>query len=104
MAAPSYLELVGQRVLVYDGAFGTFMQGQALTADDFGGPELEGCNEILVRTRPDVVTAMHDAFMSVGCDVLETATFGAFAIPLAEYGVADESHALNVAAARLARE
>jgi len=104
MAAPTYLGLARERVLVYDGAFGTFMQTKGLTPDDFGGPDLEGCNELLVRTRPDLVAEMHEAFLAVGCDVLETATFGAFAVPLAEYGIADQAYDLNVAAARLARE
>ena len=72
----AFLDLVDERVVVYDGAFGTYMQEQGLTADDFGGPDLEGCNEILVLTRPDVVAGMHEAFFAVGVDVVETATFG----------------------------
>ena len=79
-----------QRVVIYDGAFGTYMQQQGLTADDFGGPDLEGCNEMLVLTRPDLIAEMHDAFFQVGVDVVETATFGAFAVPLGEYGIADK--------------
>jgi 5-methyltetrahydrofolate--homocysteine methyltransferase len=104
MARPTYLDLARERVLVYDGAFGTYMQGMGLTADDFGGPDLEGCNEVLVRTRPDLVAGMHEAFLSVGCDVVETATFGAFAVPLGEYGIADDAYDLNLTAARIARE
>jgi len=57
-----------------------------LTADDFGGPDLEGCNELLVVTRPDAVEQVHRTFYEVGCDVVETDTFGAFAPVLAEYG------------------
>jgi 5-methyltetrahydrofolate--homocysteine methyltransferase len=102
--AARFLDLVRERVVVYDGAFGTYVQEQGLSAEDFGGPELEGCNEMLVLTRPDVITGMHEAFFSVGVDVVETATFGAFAVPLAEYGIADRSHEINLAAARLARE
>src|SRR4051794_15422553 len=100
----SFLEAARERVVIYDGAFGTYMQGKDLGPDDFGGPALEGCNEMLVLTRPDVVAEMHDAFFAVGCDIVETATFGAFAIPLAEYGIADKTHEINVAAARIARE
>ena len=74
-----------------------------LTADDFGGPELEGCNELLVVTRPDVVDRVHRSFYEVGCDVVETDTFGAFAPVLAEYGQADRVRELNLAAAALAR-
>src|SRR5919107_2637507 len=104
MASSRFLDLVNERVVVYDGAFGTYMQTKDLTADDFGGPALEGANEMLVLTRPDLVAEMHDAFLAVGVDVVETATFGAFAVPLAEYGIAERTHEINVAAARIARE
>src|SRR6478609_3692254 len=100
----AFLDLVDERVVVYDGAFGTYMQEQNLSADDFGGPDLEGCNEILVLSRPDLVAGMHDAFFEVGVDVVETATFGAFAVPLNEYGVGDKTHEINLKAAQIARE
>jgi 5-methyltetrahydrofolate--homocysteine methyltransferase len=100
----SYLEAVNERVVIYDGAFGTGIQARNLTADDFGGPELEGCNEMLVLTRPDVIGELHASYLDVGVDVLETCTFGAFAGPLGEYGVADETYEINLAAARLAKE
>src|SRR5881397_1813760 len=103
-AKPSYLDVARERVVIYDGAFGTYMQQQGLTADDFGGPALEGCNEMLVLTRPDLVAQMHDDFFKVGVDVVETATFGAFAVPLGEYGVADKTYEINLSAARIARE
>src|SRR5688572_27618010 len=99
-----FLKATRERVVIYDGAFGTYMQGFDLSADDFGGPALEGCNEMLVLTRPDLVAEMHDAFFAVGVDVVETATFGAFAVPLNEYGLADKAHEINVAAARIAKE
>ncbi|MFP3907966.1 MAG: methionine synthase, partial [Acidimicrobiales bacterium] len=99
-----FLDAARDQVLVYDGGFGTYMQAQALTAEDFGGEALEGCNEMLVLTRPDLVAQMHDDYFAVGVDVVETATFGAFAIPLAEYDAADQAHEINVAAARIARE
>jgi len=100
----SYLQAARERVVVYDGAFGTYMQTKDLTADDFGGPALEGCNEMLVLTRPDLVAEMHDAFLAVGSDAIETATFGAFSVPLNEYDIADKTHEINVAAARIAKE
>ncbi|MGY6499714.1 MAG: methionine synthase [Acidimicrobiales bacterium] len=99
-----FLEAASERVVVYDGAFGTYMQAQDLTADDFGGEALDGCNEMLVLTRPDLIAQLHDDFFAVGVDVVETATFGAFAIPLAEYQIADKAYEINVAAARIARE
>jgi 5-methyltetrahydrofolate--homocysteine methyltransferase len=104
MAGPSYLELVRERVVIYDGAFGTWMQSKGLTADDFGGPELEGCNELLVLTRPDLIAELHTAFFEVGVDVVETATFGGFAVPLNEYGQGDKTYEINVRAAQIAKE
>jgi len=100
----TYLDAVRARVVIYDGATGTNLQTRDLTADDFGGPALEGCNEILVVTRPDVVADLHQSFLEVDVDVVETDSFGAFAIPLAEYGIADRTHEINLAAARIARE
>jgi len=99
-----YLDAVNQKVMVFDGAFGTFVQDLDLSADDFGGPSLEGCNEMLCLTRPDVIRSMHAAFLDVGVDAIETASFGSFDVVLAEYDIADKAYELNVAAARLARE
>jgi 5-methyltetrahydrofolate--homocysteine methyltransferase len=104
MAPQPYLDALDDRVIVFDGAFGTFVQALDLTADDFGGPSLEGCNEMLCLTRPDVIASMHDDFLSVGVDVIETASFGSFAPVLGEYGIADRAHEINEAAARIAHE
>ncbi len=97
-------ELLEQRVLILDGAMGTMLQQQHLTAADFGGAALEGCNENLVRTRPDVVLTIHRAYLAAGVDILETNSFGGAKIVLAEYGLENDARALNVAAARLARQ
>jgi 5-methyltetrahydrofolate--homocysteine methyltransferase len=91
-------------VLVFDGATGTSLQQMNLGAEDFGGAALEGCNENLVVTRPDAVQAVHRQFLEVGADVIETNTFGAASIVLAEYGLEDQAFALNKRAAELARE
>jgi len=91
-------------VLVFDGATGTSLQQMNLGPEDFGGPVLEGCNENLVVTRPDAVQAVHRQFLEVGADVIETNTFGAASIVLAEYGLEDQAFALNKRAAELARE
>ena len=91
-------------VLVYDGATGTWLQGRDLTADDFGGPALEGCNEILVQTRPELIGEMHRDYLAAGADVIETNTFGAFGVPLAEYGLETQTFSINETAARIARE
>jgi len=100
----SYLEAVHERVVIFDGATGTNLQRMELTADDFGGPQFEGCNEILVDTRPDAIADLHRSFFEVGCEVVETDSFGSLSYTLAEYGIADRSHELNYKAARIARE
>ncbi|MDQ1486012.1 MAG: 5-methyltetrahydrofolate--homocysteine methyltransferase, partial [Actinomycetota bacterium] len=88
--------------MVADGAMGTMLQGFELDLDDFEG--LEGCNEILNVTRPDVVRSIHDTYFEVGCDAVETNTFGANLANLAEYDIADRIYELAEAGARLARE
>jgi 5-methyltetrahydrofolate--homocysteine methyltransferase len=103
MPQQRYLDAINERVVVFDGAFGTFVQGLDLGADDFGGVSLEGCNEMLCLTRPDVIQAMHAAFLDVGVDAIETASFGSFGVVLNEYSIPEKTHELNVAAARLAR-
>ena len=88
-------------VLVFDGATGTSLQQMDLTADDFGGESLEGCNENLVVTRPDAVQAVHRQFLEAGCDVIETDTFGAASVVLTEYDLQDQAFTLNKRAAEL---
>lgn len=99
----SYLEAVHDRIVVFDGATGTNLQLRHLGPDDFGGPALEGCNEVLVDTRPDVVADLHRSFFDVGCDVVETDSFGSLPWVLAEYGLEDRTRELAVKAARIAR-
>jgi 5-methyltetrahydrofolate--homocysteine methyltransferase len=90
-------------VLVFDGAMGTSLQTQNLTAEDFGGAEYEGCNEYLVHTKPSAVAKVHEAFLEAGADVIETDTFGGTSIVLAEYDLADKAYYLNKAATQLAK-
>jgi len=91
-------------VVVFDGATGTNLQLRHLGPDDFGGPSLEGCNEVLVDTRPDVVADLHRSFFDVGCDVVETNSFGTLPWVLAEYGLAHRTRELAYKAARIARD
>jgi cobalamin-dependent methionine synthase I/methionine synthase I (cobalamin-dependent) len=98
-----YLETLQHRVLVYDGAMGTSIQDRNLGPEDFGGPALEGCNDYLVISRPDVVESVHASFLEVGCDVLETDTFRSNRLTLREYGLEDRVLEVNRAAAALAR-
>ncbi|MGH9275691.1 MAG: homocysteine S-methyltransferase family protein, partial [Acidimicrobiales bacterium] len=72
MGGSRYLDLIAERVVVYDGAFGTYVQALELGPDDFGGESFEGCNELLVITRPEIIAGMHDAFFNVGVDIVET--------------------------------
>ncbi len=97
------LAALDERILVLDGATGTALQGVTLTADDFGGPDLEGCNENLCATRPDVVDGVHEAYLSAGCDIVETNSFGGTPLVLAEYGLESQAFQLNAASASLAR-
>ncbi len=100
----SYLEAITSRLVVFDGAMGTNLQLANLTSEDFGGKHLEGCNEILTITKPDVVYKLHRAFLEAGAEVIETNTFGANAVVLEEYGLAERTSELNLQAARLARQ
>src|SRR3954465_4004660 len=100
----AFLSALRERVLVFDGAFGTWVQGRDLSADDFGGPALEGCNEHLVLTRPEEIAAMHEEFFRAGVDAVETATFGAFALVRAEYAIPEKTFEMNRRAAEIARE
>jgi len=97
-------DILEQRVLVLDGAMGTMLQQRNLTAADFGGPVLEGCNESLNRTRPDVVLDIHRAYLAAGSDAIETNTFNCDSISLNDYGLQNDVRELNITAAKLARQ
>ena len=97
------LSALSERILVLDGATGTALQAANLSAADFGGPDLEGCNENLCRTRPDVVDGVHERYLRAGCDVVETDSFGGTPLVLAEYGLADQAFELNRLSAAIAR-
>jgi 5-methyltetrahydrofolate--homocysteine methyltransferase len=99
---PSLLDTLAERVVVADGAMGTMLQAADLSLDDFEG--LEGCNEILNVSRPDVVRGVHDAYFRAGSDAVETNTFGANWANLAEYDIVDRIRELARAGATLAKE
>ncbi len=94
---------LNERILVLDGAMGTAIQAANLVADDFGGPALEGCNEHLVLTRPDVIENIHRGYLEAGADIIETDTFGGTRVVLAEYGLQDKVYEINFTAAQLGR-
>src|ERR1700739_1492445 len=97
-----FLQTVAERVVIYDGAMGTNIQFRNPSVDDFWGKE--GCNEILVLSRPDIIGDIHASFLQVGCDVVETDTFGATRVVLAEYDLQDKGAAVNRARGKIARD
>jgi len=99
---PNFLQTVQERVVVYDGAMGTNIQLRQPTLDDYWGKE--NCSEVLVLSRPDIIRDVHAAFLQVGCDVVETNTFGATRTVLTEFDLADRVREINLAAVKLARE
>ena len=99
-----YLRLLGERVLVFDGAMGTQLMALDLSDDDFGGAPYRGCNEALVLTRPDVVRAIHESYLAAGADVVETDTFTASRLKLDEYALGERTREINLRAAEIARE
>ncbi len=98
-----FLDTLKERIVVFDGAMGTNLQVQNLTVDDYGGPQFEGCPEYLLVSKPAAVEQVHAAFLAVGCDVVETDSFGGTSVVLAEYGIAQMAYELNVRAAQLAK-
>ncbi len=99
-----YLDAIEDHVVIFDGAMGTSIQNYNLTAEDFGGDHLEGCNDYLVITRPDVIQAIHESFLAVGSEVVETDTFRGNRLTLGEYGLGDRVLEINRAAAQIARK
>lgn len=98
-----YLDALNERVLVFDGAMGTSLQKQHLTAEHFGGEKYNGCNDFLVISYPQAVEQVHRSFLEAGVDVIETDTFRSNRLTLGEYGLGDRVMEINCAAAQLAR-
>ncbi len=98
-----YLDALQERVMIFDGAMGTSLQNQKLTAEHFGGQAHEGCNDFLVISYPQAVEKVHRSFLEVGVDVIETDSFRSNRLTLGEYGLAERVNEINRAAAALAR-
>src|ERR1700679_4076126 len=96
------LTALQNRVLVLDGAMGTAIQDLNPTAEDFGGVDLEGCNENLILTKPNVILAIHESYLAAGADIVETNTFGGTPLVLAEYGLESKAYEINKKAAEIA--
>ncbi len=99
----TFRDILRERVLVFDGATGTSLQAMNLSPEDFGGDEYQGCNEYLVLSKPEVQEEIHRSFLEAGADIIETNTFGATDIVLAEYALEDRAREINIVAARIAR-
>jgi 5-methyltetrahydrofolate--homocysteine methyltransferase len=100
----SFLDLLKEKIVVFDGAMGSNLQGQDLTIEDWGGANFENCSENLLYTRPDAIEKVHLSFLEVGCDVIETNSFGGGEVVLAEFGIADKAYEVNKLAASLAKK
>jgi len=101
--AKDILELLREKIIVFDGAMGVSLQAMDLSIDDWGGPSFENCSENLLYTRPDAVEKVHTSFLDVGCDVIETNSFGGSEVVLGEFGIADKTYEVNKKAAELAK-
>ncbi len=99
----AFLDLLKERIVVFDGAMGSNLQALDLTIDDWGGPNFENCSENLLYTRPDAIETVHRSFLDVGCDVIETNSFGGSEVVLAEFGIAEKTYDVNRKAAELAK-
>src|SRR5499427_10086629 len=97
-----FLQSVRERVVVYDGAMGTNIHKRNPSLDDYWGKE--NCSEILVLSRPDIIRDIHASFLQVGCDVVETNTFGGTGVVLGEFDLKDRVREINLAAAKLAKD
>lgn len=103
MVMDKFLELLKEKIIVFDGAMGSNLQAQNLSLEDWGGAQFENCSENLIYTKPEAIEKVHLGFLEVGCDVIETNTFGANGVVLGEYGIADKSYDINKKAAELAK-
>jgi 5-methyltetrahydrofolate--homocysteine methyltransferase len=98
-----FLDLLKEKIIVFDGAMGVSLQAANLSIDDWGGSNFENCSENLLYTRPDVVEGVHKSFLDIGCDVIETNSFGGSEVVLTEFGIADKTYDVNKKAAELAK-
>jgi 5-methyltetrahydrofolate--homocysteine methyltransferase len=102
MTQPRLVTAAKERVLVFDGAMGTSVHARNIPLSDYN--DLENCTEILVLTRPDVVRDIHRSYLAIGCDAVQTNTFGANKLVFSEFDIADKTQEINRKAAEIARE
>lgn len=99
----NFLDLLKEKIVVFDGAMGTFLQSQNLSLDDWGGANFENCSENLLYTKPETIEKAHVGFLEVGCDVIETNSFGGGEVVLTEFGIAEKTYDVNLKAAQIAK-
>ncbi|MBJ81195.1 MAG: 5-methyltetrahydrofolate--homocysteine methyltransferase, partial [Myxococcales bacterium] len=104
-------DALAERILVLDGAMGTMLQAKSFSEDEYRGQhfkehpqEVVGCHDLLSMTQPEALVEIHQAYFSAGADIVETNTFNANGVSLADYGLVDKAYPINVAAAKVARE
>jgi 5-methyltetrahydrofolate--homocysteine methyltransferase len=100
----SFLDLLKEKIVVFDGAMGTALQGQNLSIEEWGGPNFENCSENLLYTKPEAIEKVHLSFLEIGCDVIETNSFGGGEVVLTEFGIAEKAYDVNRLAASLAKK
>ncbi|MGI8556050.1 MAG: homocysteine S-methyltransferase family protein, partial [Pyrinomonadaceae bacterium] len=99
----NFLDLLKEKIVVFDGAMGSNLQSQNLSIEDWGGANFENCSENLLYTKPDAIEKVHLGFLDAGVDVIETNSFGGGEVVLQEFGIADKAYDVNLKAAQLAR-
>jgi len=99
----NFIDLLKEKIVVFDGAMGTSLQGQNLTIEDWGGANFENCSENLLYTKPEAIEKVHLRFLEVGCDVIETNSFGGSEVVLQEFGIVEKTYDVNKKAAEMAK-
>ena len=99
----NFLDLLKEKIVVFDGAMGSSLQAQELTIEDWGGANFENCSENLLYTKPEAIEIVHKDFLEAGCDVIETNSFGGSEVVLQEFGIAEKTYDVNLKAAEMAK-
>ncbi|CAN5506003.1 methionine synthase [soil metagenome] len=98
-----FLDLLKEKIVVFDGAMGSSLQAQELSIEDWGGQNFENCSENLLYTKPSAIEIVHTDFLEAGVDVIETNSFGGSEVVLAEFGIVEKTYDVNLKAAEMAK-
>ncbi len=99
----NFLDLLKEKIVVFDGAMGSSLQAQELSIEDWGGQNFENCSENLLYTKPEAIEIVHRDFLEAGVDVIETNSFGGSEVVLAEFGIIEKTYDVNLKAAEMAK-